>query len=154
MEVQYILRPQAINRVNQSQLDKVMAILAKLEYRVFTLDGKNVHDKLSYIAKAVCDLPHPEGMFAHNNWDAYNDDAWGGLHELPDTRVAFVWTDAHVMLRGNKEDFLVAVDILEKLSRNVAHTEHGFSHPMDLRTFLFGEGDEFPVDVPGVTCRA
>ena len=154
MEVQYIFRPQAINRVNQSQLDKVMATLAELGYRIFTLDGKNIHDKLSYLAQAAQDLPQPPDLVSRNNWDAFNDSLWFGLHELLDNRVAFVWTDAQDMMHGDQKDFLIAVDILEELSGNVAHTEHRFSHPMDLRTFLFGEGDEFPVDVPGVTCRA
>ena len=122
-----------------------MSDLRNRDYRIFDLDGGEIHDKNSFFLQAAKDLPQPHGLIAENNWDALSDNLWWSLSEITETQVAIVWSNAHRMLNGGLPDLLVAVSCFEQLAKSVATTEHGFSHPVTLHIFLVGEGDNFPV---------
>lgn len=132
-----------VNLVNQKSLDDLKCFLHQNDFRIFELDGETVKDKASFFTKAGEQLPHEPGLVAQSSWDAMVDTIGGGLAKLGDKRVAFVWTKAEKMIERGLPDLLIAVDCFQQLSSDVATTKHGFPHPMLLRIFLVGEGDNF-----------
>jgi hypothetical protein len=130
--------------VNQKCLDALKCLLAENGFRIFELDGASIGDKISLFVKAGEHLPHENGLIARNSWDALIDTLWGGLAELNAERVAFIWTHAEKMLEHSLTDMLIANDCFQHLASEVATTEHGFPHPMLLKIFLVGVGENFP----------
>jgi hypothetical protein len=53
---------------------------------------------------------------------------------MGDGDVAIVRTDAHQLARGDLQDFLMAVEIISRVAREV---------PPAVRLFLVGDGSEF-----------
>ncbi len=76
-------RPGLINVVNQSVLAEVKEKLVESGFVVLELDGTDVTDKQSFLARAAVELPGPEDieMFA-KNWDAFVDNLSEGLVTL------------------------------------------------------------------------
>jgi hypothetical protein len=133
-----------INFVNQSNIEHLRSELHNRGYRIFELDGKNVCDKKSFLMQAATDLPQPPELIAYDNWDAFNDNLWISLSEISETKVAFVWNDAQMMLIRGLPVLVDALDIFQSLSRQVAQAVHGFPRPVNLTIFLVGTGDNFP----------
>jgi hypothetical protein len=134
----------AVSCVSETSLGLLIEELVERSFRVFQVDGSGITGKLSFMEQAALSLPQPGDRKAAKNWDALSDNLWAELSESPEARVAFVWTHAQNMLVGGLPDLLVAVACLEELSRQVASTTTGFSHPLELRTFLVGSGPNFP----------
>jgi len=133
-----------INFVNQSNIEHLRSELHNRGYRIFELDGKNVCDKKSFLMQAATDLPQPPELIAYDNWDAFNDNLGFSLSQSNEIKVAFVWSDAQMMLKGGLPALVVALDIFMSLSRDLAHGGHGFPTSINLTIFLVGVGDNFP----------
>lgn len=129
--------------VQQSDLAALETALDAWGFERYRLDGSEVTDQPSFMAQAAVSLPLPEGATLRG-WDGFADHLWGGLYDVEAERVAILWTDAHVLLQHDLQSFLVAVESLAGVARQVASTAGGFSHPMRLHLFLVGEGPGFP----------
>jgi Barstar (barnase inhibitor) len=110
---------------------------------ILELDGSEVRDKRSLLRQAERDLPFPPDL-PPRGWDGFVDGLWAGLADRDDTAAAIVWTDAQRMLEGALADLLVATRLFATLASQVGTTERGFPRELDLRTFLVGEGPNFP----------
>lgn len=118
-------------------------LLGELEgVRTLHLDGGGVVDKPGFLARVERDLPMPGGL-RPGNWDALADVLWGSFGAMPETEVALVWDDAHVLLEASLSTFLQALAILVSVAGSVATTETGFPHEMAVRLFLVGDGSNF-----------
>lgn len=112
-------------------------------YAVLRLDGADIHDQESLLRQAERDLPFPPDL-PPRGWDGFLAGLWNGLAGLDSAEVAIVWTDADRMLEGGLEDLLVAARLFGSLASQVGTTERGFPRETVLRTFLVGEGRNFP----------
>jgi len=130
-----------VNCINQTALKELDTALQAWGFRVFTLHGDNITDKATFLAQVEKDLPLSAGLQPHN-WDALVDCLWGGLKELADPHVAIVWTHAQRLLDSDLQDFLIAVDSLTDVGRDV-YSGVGFAHEMSLYIFVVGEGSNF-----------
>ncbi|SRR6266542_1030614 len=130
--------------VNQGELASLRAMLITDGFRLFQLNGSNVHDRSTFLEEASRALPHEPGVEVVSKWDALVDSLWGGLAIEETSNVTFLWTDAQRMLEHGLPDLLTAVSCLEHLARQVATPSAGFPRAVRLITFLLGEGDNFP----------
>lgn len=132
-----------VNCINSESLERLRQFLRQNNWRVFEIDGSDIEDKPSLLAKVADHLPHEPDLIARDSWDAWVDTLWGGLAGLNEERVAFVWTHAERMLVRGLPDLLTAVECIQNLASDVSTADYGFPRPMLLRLFLVGEGDNF-----------
>lgn len=114
--------------------------LKRWKVHAVSLDGKKIVDKASFIAKAYEDLKLPKRQ--KSNWDSFSDDLWSALWGLSKGQAAIIWHDAHNMLLCNLEEFLIAVDCLVSVARQVHESRAGVEG-VSVYIILIGKGANF-----------
>ena len=132
-----------VNWVSQSSLKSSRRFLEQNGFRVFELDGQNVRDAQSFFDESLKLFPFDPPLSGRLHWDAFQDSLWGGLADLGERHVAIVWTKAERMFESGLPDLFIVVDIIQNIASEIGTTEYGLSRPIDLVTFLVGEGDNF-----------
>ena len=132
-----------VNLVNQESLEFLKRFLSQNSFRIFELDEHDIKDAQSFFIRSVSLFPQDPPLSGRVNWDAFLDSLRGGLDQLGEKRVAFVWTDAEKMLEHGLADLLIAVGCFEQLAADVATSEDGISKAVELLVFLVGKGDNF-----------
>jgi hypothetical protein len=126
-------------------LSVLQSALLQNGFKVYTLAGASIHDKRSLFEAFRRDVPaDPPEPSLNLVWDAFTDKLGGGLAAQPDERVAILWLDAHKMLEGNMQLLVEAVECLSGEAENLVRPDH----PIVLRVYLIGKGDNFP-NCPG-----
>lgn len=136
----------AVTLVNRNSWNELEASLHGWQFRLLMMDGTSVVDATTLLQTANRALPHPLGE-PICDWPTLEDGLWQGLADMAergDCRIAICWMEAHRMLKGGLADLLLAIDCFRGLSAQVTTSDQGFPRPMALRTFLIGEGANFP----------
>ena len=136
----------AVSLVNRNSWNELEASLRYWQFRILVLDGTAITNAATLLQAANRALPHPLGD-PICDWNTLEDGLWQGLAgmaERGESRIAICWTQAHAMLKSGLPDLLLAIDCFRGLAAQVTLAEQGFPHPMALRTFLVGEGPNFP----------
>jgi hypothetical protein len=136
----------AVTLVNRNSWNELEANLHYWQFRILMVDGTNTTDAATLCQAANRVLPHPLGD-PICDWNSLEDGLWQGLADMADRgecRIAICWTHAHAMLKSGLPDLLLAIDCFRGLAAQVTTSDQGFPHPMALRTFLIGEGPNFP----------
>jgi len=136
----------AVTLVNRNSWNDLEASLHGWQFRLLMMDGTAVTDAATLCQVANRALPHPLGD-PICDWNSLEDGLWQGLAgmaERGECRVGICWMQAHTMLQGGLPDLLLAIDCFRGLAAQVTTSEQGFPRPMALRTFLVGEGPNFP----------
>ncbi len=133
----------AINFISNESLKMLRASLQKKGFNIFELDGDNVKDAKSFFKKIVNVFPQDPPLSGKCNWDAFTDSLWGGLDELAQERVAFIWTKVEEMFEYGIPDLFIALDCLKELASSVSNPGYGISKPVQLLIFLVGKGKNF-----------
>ncbi len=136
-------RLRVVNFVSSKSLANVRQFLKQYGFCVFELIGESIEDAQSFFAKAHNLFPQDPPLGSRVNWDAFLDSLRGGLANLEEKRVAFIWTNAEKMLGHGIADLFIAAECFQQLASDVATTEYGLSEPIELLIFLIGEGDNF-----------
>lgn len=136
----------AVTLVNRHSWAELEASLHGWQFRLLMMDGTTVINAATLLQAANRALPHPIGD-PICDWNTLEDGLWqglAGLAEHGECRIAICWTEAQAMLKGGLPDLLLAIDCFRCLSAQVTTSDQGFPRPMALRTFLIGEGPNFP----------
>ncbi len=136
----------AVTLVNRNSWNELESSLHFWQFRLLMVDGTGITDAASLCQAANRVLPHPLGD-PICDWNSLEDGLWQGLAamaERGDCRIAICWTQAHAMLKSGLPDLLLAIDCFRGLAAQVVTSNQGFPRPMALRTFLIGEGPNFP----------
>jgi hypothetical protein len=91
--------------------------LQAARYRVLTLPA-NIVDKKTFFAAARAILPLVPTL-AEDKWDALDDSLFEGLLELPEDRVAILWSGAKDMRAREPNAFSAAIQVLENVARSL-----------------------------------
>lgn len=132
-----------INFINIESIEILRTSLKKNGFRIFQLDGEDIVDAESFFKKIVRVVPQDPPLSGKCNWDAFTDSLWGGLDELAEENVAFIWTKAENMFEHGIPDLFTALDCFKELALSVANQEYGISKPVRLLIFLVGKGKNF-----------
>ena len=132
-----------VNFVSSNSIANVRQFLNQNGFSIFELDGHNVVDAQSFFPAAIRLFPQDPPLSGRVNWDAFLDSLWGGLDNLGEKRVAFIWTHAEKMLDHGLEDLFIAAECFQQLASDVATDKYGISQPLELLVFLVGEGRNF-----------
>lgn len=132
-----------INFVRRESLEILRASLKKKGFRIFQMDGDNVKDAKSFFKKIVNVFPQDPPLSGKCNWDAFTDSLWGGLDEIAQERVAFIWTRVEEMFEYGIPDLFTALDCFKELGSSVSNQDYGISKPVQLLIFLVGNGKNF-----------
>jgi hypothetical protein len=132
-----------INFVRQESLEILRDSLGKKGFRVFQMDGTDVKDARSFFKKIVNVFPQDPPLSGKCNWDAFTDSLWGGLDELAQERVAFIWTRVEKMFEFGIPDLFTAIECFKDVASSVSNPEYGISKPVELYIFLVGNGQNF-----------
>jgi hypothetical protein len=124
-------------------LDTLRASLLDHGFNSYQLDGSAIADEATFLQEFVRNVPYevyaPGDVGLTVNWDAFADCLWGGLKGRPEERVAILWLAAERLLERNLSLLLEAVETISF----EAHKLLGPEHPVLLRVFLIGEGENF-----------
>lgn len=134
---------QTINFVSQESLEILITSLKKKGYHILKMDGENVKDAKSFFKEIVNVFPQDPPLSGQCNWDAFTDSLWGGLDEIAQERVAFIWTKVEEMFEYGIPDLFTALDCFKELASSVSNLEYGISKPVKLLIFLVGSGKNF-----------
>jgi hypothetical protein len=132
-----------ITPVDQASQPELEAALRQAGFRICHLDGRDVTDAASFLARAATDLPMPAGV-TPRRWSGFVDALWQALHELEEPGVGIVWIHADRMLEGGLGDLLVIADCFTAVARQVYDAEDGSGRALVLKVFLLGDGANFP----------
>ncbi len=140
----------AVTLVHRGSWGELESCLHYWQFRILMVDGSAISNAATLHQAANRMLPHPLGD-PICDWNSLEDGLWSGLADMADrgeSRVAICWTQAHAMLKSGLPDLLLAIDCFRGLAGQVTTTEQGFPRPMALRTFLVGDGPNFPIWKP------
>ena len=98
-------------------LAAMRAGLEAARYRVLMLPA-NIVDKASFFAAARTTLPLVPTL-AEDKWDLLDDSLFEGLLELPEDRVAILWSGAKEMRAREPDAFSAAIQVLENVARSL-----------------------------------
>jgi len=101
--------------------------LEAARYRVITLPA-GIVDKATFFAAVRATLPLVPAL-AEDKWDALDDSLFEGLLELPEDRVAILWTGAGPMRASEPGAFSAAIQVLENVARSLLHGEYTLGPP-------------------------
>jgi hypothetical protein len=136
------------NFINQGSLDTLRRLLKEQGFTTFEIPGEKIEDDQTFFTEGARVLPQDPPLYGSVNWDAFKDSIWGGLAELGEARVAFIWTDVQRMLEHGLEALLEANVCFADIAWEVATKKYGIPQPVNLLIFLVGEGDNFKVFEP------
>jgi hypothetical protein len=134
---------QTINCIKHESLNQLKTDLHQKNYRLFELNGEEIHDTGSLFQQIAASFPQDPPLSGNCNWDALTDSLFGGLDQLGEARVAFIWTHSDNMLHSGLDDLLTAVICFDQVASLVATTEASLSEPVNLLVFLIGKGANF-----------
>lgn len=132
-----------INCIKHESLNQLKTDLHQKNYCLFELNGEEIQNAESLFQQIAGSFPQDPPLSGNCNWDALADSLFGGLDQLGETRVAFIWTHADNMLHSGLDDLLTAVICFDQIASVVATTEAGLSEPVKLLVFLVGKGANF-----------
>jgi hypothetical protein len=101
--------------------------LSASRYRVLTLPA-NIIDKATFFAAARATLPLVPAL-ADDKWDALDDSLFEGLLELPEDRVAILWSGAKEMRAKEPDAFSAAIQVLENVARSLLDGNYTLGPP-------------------------
>ena len=136
----------AVTLINRNSWKELESSLHYWQFRILMVDGTTITNAATLLQAANRALPHPLGN-PICDWNTLEDGLWQGLADMAErgeSRIAICWTHAQGMLKSGLPDLLLAIDCFRGLAAQVTTSEQGFPHPMALRTFLIGEGLNFP----------
>lgn len=141
--IENIIKLSILNFINEDSLEFIGKKLKEDGFYILQLDGENIKDATSFFKKVVEVFPQDPPLSGKCNWDAFTDSLWGGLDELSEEKVAFIWTKVENMFEYGIPDLFMALDCFVELARSVSNYETGISKPIKLIIFLIGKGKNF-----------
>lgn len=121
--------------------ESVLKQIQKMQYKIYYIDGTNIstmEDFFNLIKNVLPSDPPATGVV---NFDGFTDSLWGGVHDLPDDRVAIAWKNPEALMGHHRfEEFL---DCIKIVTNELVSEECHIIKPTILRTFLFGKGERF-----------
>lgn len=111
--------------------------LAAAHIETWVLEGDGVRDAQGLVARAHRNLL--PAAAAPADWPALADRLWERLVQARASELAIVWRNSDQLLRARLEDFLAAVDALQRLARK-AYAPGDATRPKTLYLFLVGSG--------------
>ncbi|MCA8984768.1 MAG: hypothetical protein KDA76_13470 [Planctomycetaceae bacterium] len=125
--------------------DVLHAELHEAGFTCYFLESHAITDSDSFLEELChgCHLSHPPGVKL-TSWDAAADLLWQRIMEQPQSRVAIVWWDAHLLLDGRLQLLLDCLEFLQGVGEVTEHQAESLDcHPVLLRVVLLGEGPNF-----------
>lgn len=111
--------------------------LAAASIEIWILEGDGVRDTQSLVARAHRNLL--PAFEPPADWTALADRLWERIAQSPATELAIVWRNSEQLLRAKLDDFLAAVDALQRLARK-AYSPGDATPSKTLYLFLVGSG--------------
>jgi hypothetical protein len=133
----------AITCCKQSDYRVVEAMLRADGYQTIAFHGSAVRDRASLFSQAAIDLPQPETQIARSSFDELSSNIRDCLLENGSTKVAILWSNAHVLLDANIQTFMDASVLFATLQRDLSSA---VSYPwiaIDLQVVAFGTTANF-----------
>ncbi|CRK84587.1 barstar family protein [Neobacillus massiliamazoniensis] len=134
-----------IRTVNRLSVNKLIEILNVEKFYIIRLNGSNILDEITFFKGIVSQkIPLDPPLSGNVNYDSFTDSLWGGIEGLHSEKVAIIWSNFNKMLDKGLNDFLKISECICNIAEELI-PENGAEYDVDLKIFLLGEGDNFPI---------
>jgi hypothetical protein len=102
--------------------EETVRALERRGWRVFVLPP-DVRDRAAFFAAIRVRLPLDPPLHSDRNWDAVADSLSGGLHLLPENKVAIIWPNPGELRSNDSDAFDLATAVLADTAQVLANSD-------------------------------
>lgn len=134
-----------VRTVNILSENKLIEILKLEKFYIIRLNGSYIFDETTFFKEIVTQtIPLDPPLSGNVHYDALRDSLWGGIEGLHSEKVAIIWSNFNTMLSKGLPDYLKISQCIYNVAEGL-NPDYGAEYDVDLKIFLLGEGDNFPI---------